>query len=41
LGAGGKVQWSTPKKVAANNALCILCVATNTCTVDITGFTGP
>lgn len=34
-------HFSTPIKLPAANALCIICVATNTCTVTASGFTAP
>ena len=35
------VTFTTPLKVPAANALCVICVATNTCTVHVQGFTAP
>jgi hypothetical protein len=32
---------TTPIKVPAANALCVICVATNTCTINLSGFTAP
>ena len=34
-------NFSTPLKVPAANALCIICVATNTCTASVQGYTAP
>lgn len=34
-------RFAVPVVLTANNALCVLCVATNTCTVAIQGFTAP
>lgn len=34
-------RFSTPVVLTAANALCVLCVATNTCTVAIQGYTAP
>jgi hypothetical protein len=35
------MQFGTPIKVPAANALCIICVATNTCVTNVSGFTAP
>jgi hypothetical protein len=35
------IRFITPLSATANNAICILCVATNTCTVQMSGFTAP
>jgi hypothetical protein len=35
------LNFHTPMKVAAASALCILCVATNTCTAQFWGYTAP
>lgn len=40
-GAASPLQFSTPLAPPANNAICIICVATNTCTVQMSGFTAP
>src|SRR5882672_5593540 len=34
-------SFGTPIKVAAASAVCAICVATNTCTVSMQGFTAP
>jgi hypothetical protein len=34
-------SFQTPLKLTAANALCVICVATNTCTVSAQGFTAP
>lgn len=36
-----KYSFATPLQLTTSNALCILCVATNTCTVSIQGYTAP
>lgn len=36
-----QVNFQTPLKLPAANALCIICTATNTCTVSMQGFTAP
>lgn len=35
------LNFHTPLKIPAANALCILCVATNTCTAQFWGYTAP
>lgn len=35
------ISLRTPVAAPAANAVCIICVATNTCTVQMTGYTAP
>ena len=35
------ISLQTPVSAPANNAICIVCVVTNTCTVQLTGYTAP
>jgi hypothetical protein len=35
------INFTSPPVAAAANAICIVCVATNTCVVNMTGYTAP
>jgi hypothetical protein len=39
--APATLRFATPLGAAANSAICIICVATNTCTVQMSGYTAP
>jgi hypothetical protein len=40
-GAPGKLTFTTPIAAPANTAICIICVAVNTCVVQMIGYTAP